>query len=266
MTLSTARDVLGVPFSATPEDVRRAFRRRAFEVHPDRNPAPSAADDFRDLRAAYDALRTGPSDGFDADRIGRDIEEAAREADRRRAHSGPAAGETAQVWQQIRVALERPARERFAAGLATPRGRAGLVLGLLLAFASSVGIAAAGEFAVWALAAGALGLVSGVALGAQAVWTADTRPWAVDTHWRGVRDLRWDATIGWDEIAAVEEGNGWVDLVLTEAARTRLQPGLPPGVLVRRPAGAEVAYRLPLRTTAPLAGLVRTQLAAAISA
>ena len=260
MTLSTARDVLGVPLSATPEDVRRAFRHRAFELHPDRNPAPGAADDFRALRAAYDALRAGPADRFDADQIARDIEEAAREADRRRAHSG----ESAQVWQQIRVALDRAPRERVSAGLATARGRVGLALGLGLALVGGVALVAAGGFSLWSVVAGVLGLAGGAALGAQAVWTADTRPWAVDTHWRGVRDLRWDATVGWDEIAAVEEGDGWLDLVLTEAAHARLRPGLPPGVLVHRPPGTEVAYRLPLRTTAPLAGLVRHQLAAAL--
>lgn len=265
MTASTARDLLGVSPTASPDDVRRAFRRRAFELHPDRNPSPSATADFRQLREAYDAVRASPADGFDADRIARDIEQAAREADRRRTSGG----ETARVWQQVRVALDRTPRERLADGAATRHGRYGLAVGVAVAVVAGVGVPAAAGFAAWALGLGALGLAGGLSLAARAVWTADARPWAVDTHWRGVRDLRWDAVVAWDEIREVQEGNGWLDLVLTEAAAERLRPSVPPRVLVRTDTSDEagaVSYRLPLQTTAPLAGLVRGQLATAIAA
>lgn len=256
MTSASARTLLGVSPSALPDEIRRAFRQRAFELHPDRNPSPTAANDFRELRAAYDALKV-PSDGFDPDRIAREIEDAAREADRRRARGG----ESAQVWQQVRVALDRTPQEQLLDGLATPRGRAAAVAGVAAAIAACAGAVVLGGAAAWGLC-----VAAAAALGAAAyiVWTADDRPYAVDTHWRGVRDLRWDATVSWDEIEAVQEGDGWLDLVLTEAAARRLGARVPPRVLVATVDG--VSYRLPLRTTAPLAGLVRGQLAAALTA
>ena len=267
MPLPTARDLLGVSPTATPDDVRRAFRRRAHDLHPDRNPSPSAAADFRALRAAYDSLKAGDGDGFDVDRIAREIEDAAREADRRRATHGSG---SAPAWQQVRVALDRTPRERFADGLATPRGRAGLGVGLGLGVLVGAGLPLTAGLALWAVAAGVLALAAGAAVGAAAVWTADDRPYAVDTHWRGVRDLRWDATVEWADIRAVHEGDGWLDLLITEAAAQRLAPSVPPQTLVRlRPVGAEaaaVAYRLPLRSAAGLAGVVRHQLATALAA
>lgn len=265
MSVPTARDILGVSPTATPAEVRRAFRRRAFELHPDRNPSPHAADDFRALRAAYESLTAGGAgtDGFDIERIAREIEEAAREADRRRGHGG----ETTQAWQQVRVPLDRTARERVADGLATARGRVGLGAGVALAVVLGVGLPVAAGFAAWSLAAGALGLAGGAALSAGALWTADDRPWAVDTHWRGVRDLRWDATVEWKEIREVAEGDRWLDLVLTDAAASRLGRTVPPETLVRSTGAAPaVSYRLPLRESAPLAGVVRHQLAAALAA
>src|SRR5579864_3439439 len=55
---------LGVPSTATIEEVRRAFRRRARETHPDHRPGdPLAARRFARLRAAYetalDRLKNG---------------------------------------------------------------------------------------------------------------------------------------------------------------------------------------------------------------
>lgn len=49
-------DVLGIPSSATPDDVKRAFRRKASFFHPDRNTAPDAAQRFREAQAAYELL------------------------------------------------------------------------------------------------------------------------------------------------------------------------------------------------------------------
>ena len=263
MPLPTPHQILGVPPGATPEEVRRAFRRRAFVLHPDRNPSPTATDDFCALRAAYDAVVAGTAadDGFDVDQIARDIETAALEADRRR--SAGVADEP--VWQQVHVPLDRTPRERLSDGLATSRGRTAAGLGLAL----GVTILASAGMAGWSVAAAALAAAACVGLGLAAVWTADRRPWAVDTHWRGVRDLRWDATVEWDEICAVDEAESWLDLLITDAAARRLGRSVPPTTLVRlRPVGAEapVAYRLPLRASAPLAGVVRTQLAAALAA
>jgi hypothetical protein len=272
MPTPTARAVLGVSPTATPAEVRRAFRRRAHELHPDRNPSRRAAADFRALRAAYESLTAadGGVDGFDIEQVARDIEEAAREADRRRSVGGAATP----AWQQVRVPLDRTARERLSSGLQTTRGRAGVGAGVALAVALGAGVPVAAGFAAWSLVAGAFGLGAGAALGAGALWTADDRPWAVDTHWRGVRDLRWDATVEWAEISEVCEGDGWLDLVITAAAARRLGRAVPPHALVRlgrvdadsADGGSAVAYRLPLRASDGLAGVVRHQLAGALAA
>lgn len=44
---------LGIPRSATPDQIRRAFRRLALQHHPDRNADPRAPDRFKALVRAY---------------------------------------------------------------------------------------------------------------------------------------------------------------------------------------------------------------------
>lgn len=48
------RSVLGVTVAASPDDIKRAFRRRALETHPDRGGDPA---EFRRVKQAYDAMR-----------------------------------------------------------------------------------------------------------------------------------------------------------------------------------------------------------------
>lgn len=48
---------LGLEPGATPDQVRRAFRKLALLYHPDRNPAVDAARRFADIREAYELLR-----------------------------------------------------------------------------------------------------------------------------------------------------------------------------------------------------------------
>src|SRR3546814_14013596 len=49
--------VLGVARGASHEDVRKAYRKLAKELHPDRNPGnDAAADRFKEISAAYDIL------------------------------------------------------------------------------------------------------------------------------------------------------------------------------------------------------------------
>lgn len=55
-----ARDyyaILGVPRDATPEEIKRAYRRLARELHPDVNPDPQAQARFKEVSAAYEVLR-----------------------------------------------------------------------------------------------------------------------------------------------------------------------------------------------------------------
>lgn len=58
LTTRQARELLGVAASASPGELRRAFRNRAKSVHPDR--AGGDAEAFRQVVAAYEILREGP--------------------------------------------------------------------------------------------------------------------------------------------------------------------------------------------------------------
>lgn len=53
-----AHAILGVERGASPEDIKRAYRRLAMRWHPDRNDAADAAERFKEIRAAYDWLTT----------------------------------------------------------------------------------------------------------------------------------------------------------------------------------------------------------------
>ncbi|TNY21712.1 X-domain of DnaJ-containing-domain-containing protein [Rhodotorula diobovata] len=50
-------DLLGLPITCTPEDVKKAYRRLAIKYHPDKNPDdPTAADKFKEIAVAYTTL------------------------------------------------------------------------------------------------------------------------------------------------------------------------------------------------------------------
>ncbi len=49
-------DVLGLDRSASPDEVKRAFRRLAMQYHPDRNPEPDAHERFKAINEAYEVL------------------------------------------------------------------------------------------------------------------------------------------------------------------------------------------------------------------
>jgi DnaJ-class molecular chaperone len=48
--------VLGVEADASDSALKSAYRRKASEFHPDRNPSPDAAERFRETQEAYDLL------------------------------------------------------------------------------------------------------------------------------------------------------------------------------------------------------------------
>jgi molecular chaperone DnaJ len=49
-------EVLGVPREASSEDIKKAFRKLAFQYHPDRNGEDGASDKFKEINEAYEVL------------------------------------------------------------------------------------------------------------------------------------------------------------------------------------------------------------------
>jgi len=47
---------LGVPSSATAEAIKAAYRKKAAQYHPDKNPSLDAASRFREVQEAYEVL------------------------------------------------------------------------------------------------------------------------------------------------------------------------------------------------------------------
>ena len=242
-------DVLGISEDASPDEIRRAHRRQALRHHPDRNPGdPAAQDAFLEVQRAYETLNRPDADaGFDAERVADQMQRAAEEAERRRSR----AGQAGRAWQQVRVALDPPRGERLAATLREPRAQAGAALAAVLGAVVALGLAPLWVWAVSAAPPAWMPLAAGAALAAglasAAALSAETTAWAVETHWQGLRDLRWDVLVSWADIRGVRQVEGGLELDVTEAAALRLARLVPPGAF-----GAPAVYRLPLRDGAHL--------------
>jgi DnaJ-class molecular chaperone len=49
-------DLLEVPRDASADDIKRAYRRLARQLHPDTNPDPAAEERFKEITVAYEVL------------------------------------------------------------------------------------------------------------------------------------------------------------------------------------------------------------------
>lgn len=64
-------EILGVGRDATPEEIKRAYRKLALQYHPDRNKSPDAAEKFKEISEAY-AVLTDASKKEVYDRYGKE--------------------------------------------------------------------------------------------------------------------------------------------------------------------------------------------------
>ena len=55
--MSKLYDLLGVPHEASEAEIKKAYRKRALELHPDRNPDQTAEAQFKEVTEAYEVLR-----------------------------------------------------------------------------------------------------------------------------------------------------------------------------------------------------------------
>ena len=101
--MSDPHALLGLPAGANAQQIKRAFRKLAMQWHPDRNPDPAAAEQFRRLRDAHDRLL--------ATLLG-DAADATYE-DKTAAHAPPQRG--ADRWQTLEISIE----ESFSGALRT---------------------------------------------------------------------------------------------------------------------------------------------------
>ena len=57
MNLKQALNILGLREDASDDDIKKAYRSKILQFHPDKNKAPDAADKFLEIQAAYNYLK-----------------------------------------------------------------------------------------------------------------------------------------------------------------------------------------------------------------
>ena len=245
--MPSPHEILGVPPTADADEIRRVYRRRALELHPDHNDAPDAGEAFIALKRAYDEICD--PDAAEArliDSVVTQANRAAAEADRRRAHT--AGDPLGDPWRRIEIPIERPADWWRRSSFYPTRARFVAALGVGIAAASVFGATIAAP--VVAVAFGFA--VAGVCFVA-AFAEASRRGWAVHLGWRGLHDLRWSGTNGyltWDEVVAIHtpRGRDVMDLQLAPGAADRMSGPDGPGDALVYSNGA-LCYRLRLGRT-----------------
>jgi molecular chaperone DnaJ len=91
MNIRDCHRILKVPPEATLDEVKAAFRKLAFTLHPDLNPSPKAAEQFRELNEAYILLTRTLKDEPGATAYGGGARaEAGPDAKARKAQAGKA--------------------------------------------------------------------------------------------------------------------------------------------------------------------------------
>lgn len=96
---TAAHSILGIAADADAGAIKRAFRKLAMSLHPDRNPAPDAAERFKAIRAAHDIMMAAFLNGEAEAEFSTEAEDAAT--------AEPARGEN--LRRELELTLEEAA-------------------------------------------------------------------------------------------------------------------------------------------------------------
>ncbi|NNF57091.1 MAG: J domain-containing protein [Rhodothermaceae bacterium] len=227
---------LGLSPEADRSTIRRAFRRLARDLHPDRNPDPGAVEAFIRVRRAYEVL-TDPAhrDEIEAEAVIEAATQAAAEAMRSRTQP---AGAVKPVRVPLASTVGRLSLPKVSSDLAIR-----MAFGWMLGGALLVLFAVMAKVWVLALAGGAC------VFAAVATWFVGRPAAELLIYAHQLTDGRWEeGHIGWADVCGLEANPtaGTLDLELTAEAADRLTTaeGCPRGILVWQ--DTRLYYRLGL--------------------